>query len=608
MSVSPSPSQVNVAKTDTTSATGVATTGLVPTNSMYAAGAAPAASPTTSAANVYRYRNGAMALRGDVDDMLTTSNGSFVNKAAANPQPFGKPACGKVGEGSHSSCGSITSLIAKISDAEITGMSPSDRNKGTMFSTVAIARLARGKEQKDQAEAVKVSTAQAEATKAPVSMGAVVKGLSDKAAAESKSIVTSEEQHRDVLNRPCPSGTYQSKTDAALKPMLSHSIQSGTTPEQIWTLAPTPVFASLRPQTPGQITTPILAAGGAPASAFTPNMTRADEIVAAQVAANPALMAPTPSMAATTAATTPAAAPESGGISAMVLGYHLNAWQIALVALAGLVAVLFIAGLVYWLVKMYRGKSGEEKPQGRVMKTVAAAGNVFQRAAAAVADTAKGVFGAGKKAVESAVGAGADIASKTVEGGAALTRGAIDTAAAAATGTLTAAGQLAQLQPGEAVKELTGGLSKAASTAVETVKGGVADVADVAKTAVTGAVDIAGHGVTAAKEAVGGAVNLASETAKATGTVATTAAGLEGSEGSSEGSSESTESSEESSVGTNDINAAFENAEKTENLTDATQRLSKATEQVMKEGEESSSGADVAKQVEAVKSALQDQK
>jgi hypothetical protein len=220
------------------------------------------------------------------------------------------------------------------------------------------------------------------------------------------------------------------------------------------------------------------------------------------------------------------------------------------------------------------------------MRTVAAAGDVFQRGAEAVKKAVQGVWATGKEAVGRVASAGADIAgTATTAGGAAVgaAAGAVGTAGAAA---LESASTLAQFKPVEAGEALVKGASKTATDVLGATKDVLGAGVDIAKQAAEGTIETATGvvkgGVDVAKTAVGDVLKTGEAAA---GVVTAPFAGdIDSSTGSSESISEESTSSDASEVAEDDsgeITNAFVNVaapRKTPVAADDTTKMIKDTE------------------------------
>lgn len=564
---------------------------MMPTKSMYAPeGAAPC--------DIYRSRNGIVMVKGGIDDDMANSGGMYVNKAAINAQTFGAPACGKAvgGSGASSSCGSISAMIAKLQDSEIAAMSPSERNRVDSFSSRSIARLARSKEQKDEAAAVEKTSAEAEKTKEPVKVAAMMDDLKKKSETEAADIVKTEEQvKRDFLGRPCPPGSYKQRSEAMAKQQLK--VAGAELSLAIPALMPQPMFASLREtdkQPAGAAATVAgaadagAAAGAAAgtAAAAPSNLARADEKAASATEAG-------------AVASAQGVSTDNAGPSPIAEAFKLGPWAIAGLVLLSLLVLLAIAGVIYWLV----GGGKEGAPKGRIMRTVAAAGGLIGKGVTAVTDTAKGVFQAGKTALSKTAEGIVSAGEKTIDTAAGVAGGALDVGKSAIGTVAETGGALLRADLPGAAEALGGGLKATAQTAVGTVKEAVGDVADVAGSALRTVGEVGGAAVDAGAAVVGGATDLAKGAVTGTVDVARAAVGADESSGDAPAdastSSADAGASDASSVGMADIDQAFDaapakDAAATEDLQAKTADIVKEAEQALAADSSSDLGAGVA--------------
>ena len=576
---------------------------LMPPKSMYSASDA-------GPCEIYRQRNGIMSLTGGLDDSLMSPGGMYVNKVAQNAQTFGAPACGA----SKSSCGSISEMMAKMQENEIAALSPSDRNSMNTFSALSIARLSKAKEQKDQAAAVSAATDAAVKAESAPKVGAMMDSLAEKASAEASDIVKSETVvKRDFLGRPCAPGTYDADMyRESYKKMLRAGMDLSMT-NAAPALTPTPMFASLRDSSAVTVTaqgTPAAAPAAAPApGATTPSPAAVASVDANMARVSEALATDASAPAVVPAAAAAAASTDNAGQTPLAYVQSLSwPWIAGIIALS-LLAVLMIAGLIYWLV------GSKDKPQGVVGRTVAAAGNTIGRGVDAVKSTVKGILGAGEKALTT-------VAEGTVNAG----EKAFDTVKSTAGATLDAGATALGAVGATGGKLLSGDISGAGQELVQGVKDTATGTLDIAKTAGSGLVKTAGSvidtatgvasaAVDAGSAAVGGVADLAKGTvqggvdvAKAI-TNADESASASDSEASSEPAAAAEESSDQS-VGVDDINQAFA---KTEQPADATEDLKARTDELEQNAkdilnEASDASADVKDAADEVKAAMGDQR
>lgn len=543
---------------------------------------------------IYRHRHGVMTLKNHMDDELANAGGMYANKATKNPQAYGQPACGR----SQSSCGSISGMIAKMGNGDIAGLAPSERNKVDTFSSRAIARLARNKEQKDEMAVVEKKTAEAESKEEPVKMGEMVAEIKEKAEMEAEDIVRTEEHvKRDVLGRPCPPGTYKLTADA-IKPAMKELMQKkmATDDEQKPMedggagLTPAPMFASLR-ETDAKASDALQKAVAVAANDAKPsNMERVDATKAEQAAK---IVVEEP-------ATAGGAAVDDAGATPTATGFEIG--TLPLIALIGLavLALLLIAGFVSWL--MSRGKPAGEKPKGFIGKTVRSAGEAIG-----------GVIGAAKKAVGSAV-EGVVATGKSAVGGAVDVGSAALDVGEAAVGTVgKTAGALLEGDIAGAGRAAVSGVTDVARKTIDVGTTALGGVADVAGTAVGGVGEVAGAAVEGGAAALGGAKDIASG-------VFDVVTGADDSNNDNDDNSEPVVEEEEdsASVGVNDIEEAFGEAsagETTAPAADATEDvqarvndLIAETAPLLDETEEiSETPSDIAREGEAVMDAFADE-
>jgi len=444
-------------------------------------------------AAIYRYRHGVMSLRDPMQDELANAGGMYADKAAKNPQTYGRPACG----GSKSSCGSISSLIKHMDERQIAGLSPSERNKVDTFSSRAIARLARRKEQHDEMEVVDKKTVEAEAKAngEPVSMGEMVDEIQQKSQGEAEDIVRTEEYvKRDVLGRVCPPGTYK-MSDAAMVPAMKEKMQQKDEDEKpideaAAAMMPEPMFASLRQQqSEPDKKAPAAAADKSPAapSSQANNLQRADESKASPAAAQKAVAKAQSSKA-------PAQISDAGA-APVAKGFEMG--TLPLIALIGLavLALLFIAGFVYYLIN--RGKK-TKKPKDFVGRTVANVGEGIGS-----------VVDAGTKAVGSAVRGAVDTGRSAVGGALNVGQAALDVGESAVGTVGRTAGALLEGDIRGAGSAVTGGAADFARKTFDVGSAAVQGVADTAGSAIGGAADVASAAVEGGAGVVGSASDIA---------------------------------------------------------------------------------------------------
>lgn len=567
---------------------------MMPPKSMYS-------SADAGPCDIYRSRSGIMTLKGVTDDSMMSAGGMYATKASLNAQTFGAPACGAT----KSSCGTISELMAKMKDSEIASMSPSDRNAINTFSALSIARLSKAKEQKDQMDAVAATSDAAASEESAPKVGAMMDELAKKSSDESSAIVANETVvKRDFLGRPCAPGTYNADMyRESYKKALSAGLDLSLN-QAAPSLAPTPLFASLRDSSTmvktssGAAATSPAAGTVAPSTAAVAgvdaNMARVDEALATDAAAS------------TAAAVVPAAgavvATDNAGQTPFATLQNLSWPWIAGIVLLSLLAVLLIAGLIYWLV------GGNDKPKGVVGRAVAAASKTIGSGVDAVKSAAKGILGAGEKALSSAA-EGAVNTGESAFDAVKNTAGAALTAGSTALGTVGSTGG----------KLISGDLSGAGEELVEGVKDTANKTLDIAKTAGSGLVDTAGSVINSAGEVAGAAVDAG---AAAVGGVADLAKGTvqggvdvaraitDNDASSAESSQDESASASDASVGVDDINNAFAATEK---AADATEELKARTEDIQNQAADildnaSDASADIQDAAEKVATALGDQR